>query len=353
MGLFDFLKHKEDKKQESSMQFPYMVQGNGKFIHISSPKLIRRENGRDLYTCLINETIHEDDAILLDSGKPISFEIPEGRPDLAGSLLQAWDLNRSGRQLGEVGYTFIGDLKYGEDGRLYYYNEPPTKEAKDCIDREDQIYRKEKMARDQYREDLIRENQKNRQEAAFRESLRIDKIQEENKSYQEKISKERLQDPYFKQTNLPSGRLSFDLINLEDAHIILIRDIKKFKDADGRYLYKAKMRETWEDSYTEYTPDILGNDVVFTVPGRLEDIIQGSDQRSVQIKGAMQGLLSRKACEMKDRSIRDCIDLGGVAENGAVIENTEAFGVSRGLVDRINSFGAKTMEEINMDNIER
>ena len=114
----------------------YVRDKKGNFINLLNINVIPTARGTDIYTTEIFENKKIDDVILFDYTSPIAFELPSNRPDLVKSIMQMYLDNRSTEQLSQMSYTFIGDIRQDNDGKLYYFNEPPTPETAQIINEE-------------------------------------------------------------------------------------------------------------------------------------------------------------------------------------------------------------------------
>ena len=129
MGLFDFL-HKptsKDSREEIKIAstMPSMItiqRENGMETTAFSLNVVQRIKHRDgSISCLVSAKVldnREGDTIFFDSGNPICFEIPEGRMDLAKSIIE----RNTGMQLNQSSYTYVGRAYNEEDIRL----QPPS-----------------------------------------------------------------------------------------------------------------------------------------------------------------------------------------------------------------------------------
>lgn len=340
MGIFNFGK-KNKKEVKNSKNLGYVKIDDQHFIQILNPQVYKTLQGTDLYTMEVYETHNIDDAMLLDYTSPIAFELPMQRSDLVESLIKLWNSQRGTTNLSQVSYTYIGNIKRANDGNLYYYNEPPTNEVSNIINSLERNFQSKRKQRWEYAEQQAKIN-KEKIDKPWEISDSVKKQIEMN----QRIKRERLQNPYFKYTSDISGREGYDAINLSSGSIMLIRQVKKYKDSSGRYLYTAYIRDTNEDTYTEYATPI-GYQVAFTAPGRLADIVQNMDNKSQTYKNSIQKMLSIKFQELeKNNNTRGLIDIGGVDFDGKIIENTEKDGVSLALIEQIHRLGGRKLEEI-------
>ena len=340
MGIFNFGK-KNKKGIEDNKTLGYIKIDEQHIMHILNQQVFQTDHGTDLYTMEVYETHNIDDAMLMDYTSPIAFELPSKRSDLMESLIKLWNSQRNTTDLSKVSYTYIGNIKKADDGNLYYYNESPTNEVSNIINSLERNFQSKRKQRWEYAEQQAKINKE-----------KIDKPWEISESIKrqiemnQRIKRERLQNPYFKYTSDISGREGYDAINLSSGSIMLIRQVKKYKDSSGRYLYTAYIRDTNEDTYTEYATPI-GYQVAFTAPGRLADIVQNMDNKSQTYKNSIQKMLSIKFQQLeKNNNTRGLIDIGGVDFDGKIIENTEKDGVSLALIEQIHRLGGRKLEEI-------
>lgn len=340
MGLFNFGK-KNKKEVQDNKNLGYVKIDDQHFIHILNPQVFQTHQGTDLYTMEVYETHNIDDAILFDYTSPIAFELPSKRSDLVESLVKLWDSQRGTNDLSKVSYTYIGNIKRANDGNLYYYNESPTNEVSNIINSLERNFQNRRKQRWEFAEQQAKINTK-KANKPWEISDSIKKQIEMN----QRIKQERLQNPYFKYTSDISGKEGYDAINLNSGNIMLIRQMKKYKDSSGRYLYTAYIRDTNEDTYTEYANPI-GYQIAFTTPGRLSDIVQNTDSQSRTYKNSIQRMLTEKFQQLdKHINLSGLIDIGGVDFDGRIIENTEKDGVSKALIEQIQRLGGRKLEEI-------
>ncbi len=339
-------KRNNEKEQEKNAYPEIITVEADKCYHLLGARVIKKHDNLETYVAKVYITDRTDDTILFDFPSPIAFELPENRPDLIEALIASYDKAKSGRMLSDVSYTYIGNIKSSSDGKLYYYNEPPSKEVADAIDIEEKAFIKEYNEIIKLRQEERIRSEKARREAEFKRGLEIDKSIEENRRYQMQKRNDRLKIPYFKRED-GFGTEGYDAINLNDGNIMLIRNMQKFKDSTGRYLYTAFVRQVNEDSYTEYNSPI-GNQVAFTTPGRLSDIVADQNNQQIVVK-AIQKMLSNACSFIDEKEPKGLIDIGGVLNDGRIVQNSERNGISSAITSKIKSLGAKSMEDMSLN----
>ena len=306
--------------------------------------MLRTQHHSYYHSCKIIEQENRDDTYINSCTYPIAFELPSNRPDLIETIMKAFLSQRTNTNLSTISYTFIGNIKQGKDGNLYYLNEPPSKETSKIINEYEKIFQAAKINQDK----SLKEQVKLQKEKDFADRLFYSSQSEEQikANYENKMR--RIKEPYFRRVKDLYGKEGYDAINLESGNIMLIRNMKKYKDTSGRYLYTASVRQTNEETYTEYD-DSRGFNIAFTIPSRLLDLIESKDNKpsSNRIVKALQILLS-KSVDILERTqnANGLIDIGGVDLNGRIIENSPRYGVSSALVNQINKLGARKLDSL-------
>lgn len=342
MGLFN-RKKKETKKEFVRMP-DYVRDKNGNFINLLNIKVIPTARGTDLYTIETFENKKIDDVILFDYTSPIAFELPSNRPDLVKNIMSMYLEQRNTEQLSQMSYTFIGDIRKGEDGKLYYFNEPPTPETAQIINAEEKVFQQNRAQAI----DRMKRAQLQREKSDFFDRIKVDQYMQKRAQLDYKERQDRINNSYFKYQNDFYGKEGYDAINLESGYIMLIRNMKKYKDTSGRYLYTASIRQTNEETYTEYG-EPMGYDIAFTTPSRLSDLVASKDNNSNsnRIVKSLQMLLSKSVDSLeKSQNANGLIDIGGVDLNGSIIENSQRYGVSNALLNQINKLGARRLDSL-------
>lgn len=342
MKLFN---RKKKEPQKEFVRMPdYVRDKNGNFINLLNIRVIKTGRDTDLYTVETFENKKIDDVILFDYTSPIAFELPSNRQDLVGTIMNMYLEQRSTEQLSQMSYTYIGDIRKGEDGKLYYFNEPPTPETAQIINAEEKVFQQNRAQAI----DIMKRAQLQKEKSDFLDRIKVDQYMQKRAQLDYKERQDRINNSYFKYQNDFYGKEGYDAINLESGYIMLIRNMKKFKDTSGRYLYTAYIRQTNEETYTEYGEPI-GYSIAFTTPSRLSDLVESKDNNpnSNRIVKSLQMLLSRSVNSLeKTQNVNDLIDIGGIDLNGSVIENSPRYGVSSALVNQINKLGAKKLDSL-------
>ena len=342
MGFFN---RKKKEPQKVFVRMPdYVRDKNGNFINLLNIKVTPTDRGTDLYTLETFENKKIGDAIFLDATSPIAFELPSNRPDLVKTIMTMYVNQRNTSNLSQISYTYIGEIKKGEDGKLYYFNEPPTPETTRLINAEERIFQHVRAQAI----DRMKRAQLQKEKSDFLDRIKVDQYMKKRAQLDYKERQDRINNSYFKYQNDFYGKEGYDAINLESGYIMLIRNMKKFKDTSGRYLYTAYIRQTNEETYTEYGEPI-GYSIAFTTPSRLSDLVKSKDNNpnSNRIVKSLQMLLSRSVNSLeKTQNVNDLIDIGGIDLNGSVIENSPRYGVSSALVNQINKLGAKKLDSL-------
>lgn len=299
MGLFN---RKKKEPQKEFVRMPdYVRDKNGNFINLLNIKVIPTGRGTDLYTVETFENKKIDDVILFDYTSPIAFELPSNRQDLVGTIMNMYLEQRSTEQLSQMSYTYIGDIRKGEDGKLYYFNEPPTPETAKIINAEEKVFQQNRAQAI----DIMKRAQLQKEKSDFLDRIKVDQYMKKRAQLDYKERQDRINNSYFKYQNDFYGKEGYDAINLESGYIMLIRNMKKFKDT------------------------------------------KDNNPNSNRIVKSLQMLLSRSVNSLeKTQNVNDLIDIGGIDLNGSVIENSPRYGVSSALVNQINKLGAKKLDSL-------
>ncbi len=348
MGLFGFGNKKQETKKENYSNEIYVNLPDEMTATAFGLKCVRSENGIDTYTG--NLIIGRDgDTIIFSNANPISFEIPSNCKMLVDQLIKNYCQTRSNRELGNNEYTYIGDIRANENNELFYYNEGPSARTTNIIEEENKKLRQQMQER--ARQNAINEQHRleEKQHSKFLEELKLNEQIQERESFEQEKRNARLNQPYVKMTRGIYGGEGYDIVDTNTGNILIMRNMKKFKDSSGRYMYTAQIRDTNEDTYTEYDPVLnssYSKTIAFTMPTRLSDIVANQNlPQYKQYSNTLQWLISNTYSKInfKDRSL---IDIGGVSYQGQYFtENSEKFGVSQALVSKLKSLGAKKIEE--------
>ena len=337
MRLFN---RKKKEPQKEFVRIPdYVRDKNGNFINLLNIRVIKTGRDTDLYTVETFEKGKTTDAVSITETSPIAFELPINRPDLVETIMCMYLEQRSTEQLSQMSYTYIGDIRRGEDGNLYYFNEPPTPETAQIINAEEKVFQ-------QNRAQTIGKIQREQIQRGFLEKIKMDKNLQRKNELDCRVRQNRINSAYFKKYTGLDGKEGYDAINLESGYIMLIRNMKRYRDNFGRYLYTAYIRQTNKESYTKYIKP-NGYNIAFTTPSRLSDLVESKDinPNSNRIVKSLQMLLSRSVNSLeKTQNVNGLIDIGGIDINGSVIENSQRYGGSNALVSQINKLGAKKLD---------
>lgn len=341
MGLLDFLhkpKGKDTKEEiEDVSKIPPIItvaRQDGtetSAFHIEIAQKFRHRDGS--VSCLIKAkviNIKQGDTIFFEAGAPICFEVPDGRMDLIKDVIE----QNTGMQLNNSAYTYVGRAFEKGDIRL----QPPSV----AINNEITKLNAERLAEITNRrlENSRREEERARQEALRREadSREMDRRQEQRR----RELQYRIDNPFIKGgLDGPMGE-EYDGVNLTNGEILRIRNIRKIaKDTTGRYVYTARLESTPSEEDVELFDPETGVPVVFSIPFRLNDIVNSQYDESYKVqleRGLLQMLstgytTSLTPDETWDNSVLH--DIGGIDKSGQIIQNTREAGVSIPIINRI------------------
>lgn len=340
MGIFNFGKKSNSKQQPSYIRGVEL--NDGKYAHLFNTTMIHSERGVNTYTSEIYITENIDDTILVDYTKPIAFQLPADKDNLITPLIQRYYETASGRKLNDMQYTFIGDIKPADNGQLYYYNEGPDNETAKIIEEESIKFANQRKERRRQIEEQKKQAAEAEKGAKTAEAAKAVTVTEAAKATDQA---RRLAEPYFKYNSGFTQTEGYDLINTKTGNILLLRGMKKYKDTNGRYLYTAYVRSTDEDGYTDFSTP-LGYQIAFTTPTRLADII--ANQKTPYnraIAQAIQRMISNSYQTIEKSNPDGLIDIGGISNDGRIIKNNPAYGVSTEIANKIKELGGTQMEE--------
>ena len=336
MGLFDFLRKPESKgdtqkaiKEANKAPKIMLLEENGKEIRICKIEIAQRIRHRDgsiscLMTARLGITEIGNPMMILDY-KPICFEIPEGRWDLIKEIvkdIKEVDLNnRTYKYLGRaLDHDFI-DKRQPSQVVLNEINKYNVLLAK--IEER----KKEKLSNIQGKND----NELKRKRAGLDEKL----IDVGNKIKQE--FQDRIENPWIKGGKTKNSGEFYDGVNLNNGEILRLRNVRKIaKDTTGRYIYTARIDSTPNKDDVELLSGEIGYPVVFTVPFRLNDII--NTEYDVKYKKQLEMALLRIFSKVFESNIdlsNGIYDIGGINKDGETILNSEKYGVSRIIISEI------------------
>ena len=277
MGLFDFLHRpsgkntqeviKEVEKMPTTMSI-YREDGTQTEVFDIEKIQKSRHSDGSISSLISAKVIHvkQGDTIYLDAADPICFEIPDGRYDLAKELITWFTGMYTGIELNEKSYTYLGRAYSEEDIRL----QPPTAVVNEQIGKLNEKLLEE-ITNKRLRESRLLEVRKKEEDARnTRMQKNINKLRAEG---QKKIEA-RMANPFIRGGLDKFQAEQYDGVNTSNGEILRIRAVNKIaKDASGRYVYTAQIASTSDEQNVElFSPDVKVP-VVFTLPYRLNDIV--------------------------------------------------------------------------------
>lgn len=347
MGLMDFLNKPKTNNQKkelnlgqenklgeininrldkiSTMAFRIKIEGtikhsDGSITNLVSARVINYRDG---------------DAIIFDAADSVCFEIPRGRTDLIKEIIdKSYSLN-----LNQKTYTYIGRIYEAEDYRI----QPPSVALNSKIDQMNQELIQERQIKELQKR-LSMEEQR-RAQIAKEEELKA-KYEERNvQDEQEKLR--RIQNPILKGgINKEFGEI-YNGINLHNGEILRIRDVRKqAKDLSGTYIYTASLSSTPNEDDVELLAGDTRVPVVFTLPYRLNDIVNSDydenykQQLIKQILNLLSEAYESNLTQGKSPDTSKIHDVGGINKNGEIISNTEK-NVSKPIITKIKELQSK------------
>lgn len=278
--------------------------------------------------------VNQGDTIYLDAADPICFEIPEGRYDLAKELITRFTGMYTGIELNEKSYTYLGRAYSEEDIRL----QPPTAVVNEQIGKLNEKLLEE-ITNKRLRESRLLEVRKKEEDARnTRMQKNINKLRAEG---QKKIEA-RMANPFIRGGLDKFQAEQYDGVNTSNGEILRIRAVNKIaKDASGRYVYTAQLASTSDEQNVElFSPDVKVP-VVFTLPYRLNDIVNTEYDAGYkkQLEKAVLDLLSagyqKNITPEGECDVSTLHDIGGINKDGSVIENSPENGVSQVVISKI------------------
>lgn len=350
MGLLDFLhrpsekqiqgktKNDEEKRTEiiPSVMSIYREDGTQtEVLNIEETQKFKHSDGS--ISCLISaKVIHvnQGDTIYLDAADPVCFEIPEGRYDLAEKLITRFTGMYTGIELNEKSYTYLGRAYSEDDIRL----QPPTAVVNEQIGKLNERLLEEITNRRLRECRLLEVRQKEENARNMRMQKNISKMRAEG---QKKIE-DRMANPFIRGGLDRFQAEQYNGVNTTNGEILRIRAVNKIaKDASGRYVYTAQLASTSDEQNVElFSPDVKVP-VVFTLPYRLNDIVNTEYEADYkkQLEKAVLDLLSTGYQKNLTRDgmcdISALHDIGGINKEGNIIKNSPENGVSQVVISKI------------------
>ncbi len=308
MGFFDRFKgKKETKPKEVPASDKYMYEGvlpNGNKISISGVTRLGRmnhRNGANPQELVLGRIIEyrDGDAIFVDSQDYIAFEIRPGQL-ITGEILAAVAtqyLENKPYAQSEKKDFYVGEM-IQQGSQVYTGNINPSSE--------NEIH-KEVTRREQQRADQIRESrERNAQNQLKAEEIRVaqdEALRRQNNAIKGRERAERLAHPSIERISDPRYKyIDYDGTDMETGDWLRIRQADKVckNYDDGTYLYSAYINKATNQSDVEFTGQgrPTGYPVCFTLPGRLEDIVNSGNPE--QIRAVLQLLSDPRNFQDKD-----------------------------------------------------
>lgn len=340
MGLFNFVKKPTQDTQKEIKQANFMpnmitIQNGEKTNIVFDIKVEKKFRHRDgSISCLVSAKIVEcrdGDTIMFPAGQPICFEVPEGRTDLVREILE----NNKAIQLNDMSYSYIGRAKSEENISSQMPSEAILTEITNLNQR--LVKEMERQQVDSQRRQLERQNREAKEQQELLQKLEMSK-QEEKREKQEIIN-----NPFLRGGIDRDKREEYDGVNLVNGEYLRVRDVAKVeKDLAGTYLYTARLSSVVDQSAAENFDVPAGVPVTFSLPYRLNDIVNSEyddSYKSQLIQGVLQMLSNgyeghlTKGGQWDESRLHD---IGGIDKNGKHIENTREK-VSSGITEKIRA----------------
>ena len=323
MGLFDFLHKPSGKNTQKAIKevekMPTMMSiyredgTQTEVLNIEEAQKFRHSDG-SISSLISARVIHvnQGDTIYLDAADPICFEI----------------------ELNEKSYTYLGRAYSEEDIRL----QPPTAVVNEQIGKLNEKLLEEITNKRLRESRLLEVRQKEENARNTRMQKNINKLRAEG---QKKIEA-RMANPFIRGGLDKFQAEQYDGVNTSNGEILRIRAVNKIaKDASGRYVYTAQLASTSDEQNVElFSPDVKVP-VVFTLPYRLNDIVNTEYEATYkkQLEKAVLNLLSagyqKNITPEGECDVSELHDIGGINKDGSVIENSQENGVSQVVISKI------------------
>lgn len=329
MGVLDFL-HRPNGNKDLKQQITSINQAPQTFsikrdkentTEVFGVRVVQKFRHRDgSVSCLIEAKIinvREGDAMLLASAVPICFEIPENRMDLARDIIERHTGIDGGLTLNRNNYNYIGRAFDTRDIRL----QPPTAAVNAEVEKLNQRLLEEKINQRIQEARQIEADRIEQEETNKRLNAEADAKQ---KMWQQELS-ERVRKPYLRGGLYKGYGEMYDGINLNSGEILRVRNVTKVaKDASGRYIYTASVNSTPNNSDVELLDANINMPVVFTLPYRLNDIVNTKydENTKEQLKMGILALLSAGIKDYENIYNKDnsrMYNLGGITKSGQLL----------------------------------
>ena len=250
----------------------------------------------------------------------LCFEIPQNSKDMIEpflrNIIQTQDISFS-----TLNYTYLGRI-INREGQ---YNPIPSNAITKYLDGENKVLKEQDDNR------RINNIKKAIDEKELKQKQLLKKIEEGKRELIEKRKQS------INKINNPVLMGGVDKYNIEYYHgtnmlngeVLRIRGIKIVgKDMTGTYIYTANLTSTPNMHDVEKFLDKSGVPVVFTLPYKLNDIVnsQYDENYKDQLKRAILQVLSvgygRNVDENGQYNNKTLNDIGGIDKNGNIIQNT-------------------------------
>lgn len=340
MGLFNFVKKptqdtQKEIKQANLMPNMITIQNGEKTKIVFDIKVEKKFRHRDgSISCLVSAKIVEGrdgDTIMFPAGQPICFEVPEGRTDLVREILES---NKT-MQLNDMSYSYIGRAKSEENISSQMPSEAILTEINNLNQRLIEETERKKAEYQRKQIEMQQRDKKERQEVLQRLEMR------EQNERRERL--EAIGDPFLRGGIDRDKREEYDGVNLVNGEYLRVRDVAKVgKDLAGTYLYTARLSSVVDQSAAENFDVPAGVPVTFSLPYRLNDIVNSKyddSYKSQLIQGVLQMLSNgyeghlTKGGQWDESRLHN---IGGIDKNGKHIENTREK-VSSGITEKIRA----------------
>lgn len=329
MGLFDRFKKKEEPKVERDIAYYSKKLPDGiSEIEVDGLSRIQKFRHRDnSETSLILgriETVEGNNAFMIDSADYIAFELPIGQKITEEAILAAIDQYNIDKasSVSESKSFYVGQI---ENGKVIKKSAAVQKYVDDTVS---SIEQNREM---QYKQ---KAEERRKAEEAAREKQRIED-EKRRKEYEEIQNRDRTMrknNPELKSAGkfqIQGIELSdYDGVDMIKGDILRLRQVNKLcKDIEGTYLYSAYVSKVQH----KYDAEILGNGepagdyICFTLPERLEDIVQRGDRN--QITTVLE-LLSDERTRSGELTY-----IGGIDRSGQI--SRDSFPKSSALANRV------------------
>lgn len=340
MGLFYFVKKPTQNTQNEIKRVNVMpnivtIQNEENSKIVFDIKVEKRFIHRDgSKSCLVSAKVAEGrdgDAIIFSNGKPICFEVPDGRTDLVKEILE----NNKTVQLNDMSYSYIGRAKSEEN----ISSQMPSQAIITEIEKLNQ-----KLLEETERKRI--DSQRKQAEIKQRESKEQQELLQRLEMRKQKENRERktvIENPFLKGGIGRDKIEEYDGVNLSNGEYLRVRGVKKVgKDLAGTYLYTARLNSVTDQSAAERLDISEGIPVAFSLPYRLNDIVNSKyddSYKSQLIQGILQMLSNgyeghlTKGGQWDESRLHD---IGGIDKNGKHIENTRDK-VSSGITEKIRA----------------